>query len=128
MLMRSGSLAKPNPLLAFDWGSQSIRSVLTSAAANDEARLMAVVVLPTPPFWLTTASTLEGASAAGLETAFEVADSVGTVVLGSLSGACSDGKVPSLCRRAQSCGESCGQALDTVNPAGMALGQCGNLL
>src|SRR5438876_12320636 len=32
-------------------------SVFTSAAAKDAARLMAVVVLPTPPFWLTTAIT-----------------------------------------------------------------------
>jgi hypothetical protein len=31
--------------------------VFTSAAAKDEARLMAVVVLPTPPFWLATAMT-----------------------------------------------------------------------
>src|ERR1700749_4024298 len=55
--MRSGSLANPRPLVAFDWGSQSTRSVFTSAAANDAARLMAVVVLPTPPFWLATAIT-----------------------------------------------------------------------
>src|ERR1700757_3852111 len=45
------------PLLAFDCGSQSINSVFTSAAANDDARLMAVVVFPTPPFWLATAMT-----------------------------------------------------------------------
>src|SRR3984957_5058013 len=32
-------------------------SVFTSAAAKDAARLMAVVVLPTPPFWLATAIT-----------------------------------------------------------------------
>jgi len=30
--------------------SQSTSSVFTSAAANDAARLMAVVVFPTPPF------------------------------------------------------------------------------
>src|SRR5262249_40073593 len=52
-----GSLASPRPLEAFDCGSQSTSSVLTSAAAKDEARLMAVVVLPTPPFWLATAIT-----------------------------------------------------------------------
>src|SRR5262249_2842438 len=57
VLVRSGSLTRPRPLVAFDCGSQSMRSVFTSAAANDEARLMAVVVLPTPPFWLATAIT-----------------------------------------------------------------------
>src|SRR5262250_2222945 len=55
--MRSGSLTRPSPLDAFDCGSQSMSRVLTSAAAKDEARLMAVVVFPTPPFWLATAIT-----------------------------------------------------------------------
>src|ERR1700730_7674570 len=55
--MRSGSFANPRPLVAFDCGSQSTNSVFTSAAAKDAARLMAVVVLPTPPFWLATAIT-----------------------------------------------------------------------
>src|SRR5215468_1037162 len=55
--MRSGSLTRPRPLVAFDCGSQSTSRVLTSAAASDAARLMAVVVLPTPPFWLATAIT-----------------------------------------------------------------------
>src|SRR5271157_3093036 len=57
MLMRSGSFARPRPLVEFDCGSQSTSRVLTSAAASDAARLMAVVVLPTPPFWLATAMT-----------------------------------------------------------------------
>src|SRR5271169_872002 len=34
-----------------------MRSVFTSAAAKDAAKLMAVVVFPTPPFWLATAMT-----------------------------------------------------------------------
>src|ERR1700733_1923341 len=55
--MRSGSFANPRPLVEFDCGSQSTSSVFTSAAAKDAARLMAVVVLPTPPFWLATAMT-----------------------------------------------------------------------
>src|ERR1043166_7915161 len=55
--MRSGSLAKPRPLVAFDCGSQSTSKDLTSAAAKEAARLMAVVVFPTPPFWLATAMT-----------------------------------------------------------------------
>src|SRR5712692_8241610 len=57
MLMRSGFFTRPRPLVEFDCGSQSTRSVLTSAAAREAARLMAVVVLPTPPFWLATAMT-----------------------------------------------------------------------
>jgi hypothetical protein len=52
-----GIFDEPSPLEAFDCGSQSMRKVLTSAAANDAARLIAVVVLPTPPFWLATAMT-----------------------------------------------------------------------
>src|SRR5580704_12585268 len=55
--MRSGSLTRPNPLVEFDCGSQSTNNVLTSAAAREAARLMAVVVFPTPPFWLATAMT-----------------------------------------------------------------------
>src|ERR1700687_4443174 len=55
--MRSGFFTRPRPLVEFDCGSQSTRSVLTSAAAREAARLMAVVVLPTPPFWLATAMT-----------------------------------------------------------------------
>ena len=38
------------PLVALPWESQSISKVLFSAAAREAARLMAVVVLPTPPF------------------------------------------------------------------------------
>src|SRR5580698_7759781 len=57
MLIRSGSLTKPSPLEEFDCGSQSTNKVFTSAAAREAARLMAVVVFPTPPFWLATAMT-----------------------------------------------------------------------
>src|SRR6266481_10197158 len=57
MLMRSGFFTSPSPLVEFDCGSQSTSRVLTSAAASEAARLMAVVVLPTPPFWLATAMT-----------------------------------------------------------------------
>src|SRR5258706_2528059 len=53
--MRSGSFLKPKPLVAFDCGSQSMSRLLTSAAAMEAAKLMAVLVLPTPPFWLATA-------------------------------------------------------------------------
>ena len=42
------------PLVAFPWESASISSVRFSAAANEAAKFIAVVVLPTPPFWLVT--------------------------------------------------------------------------
>jgi hypothetical protein len=47
----------PTPLLAFPWGSRSTSSVRLSAAATLAATFTAVVVLPTPPFWFTTAIT-----------------------------------------------------------------------
>src|SRR4029077_2358183 len=37
------------------WESQSIRRVGCSAAARQAAKFTAVVVFPTPPFWLATA-------------------------------------------------------------------------
>ena len=45
----------PTPLVRFDWGSTSTRRTRRSAMAREDARLMAVVVFPTPPFWLATA-------------------------------------------------------------------------
>src|SRR5271154_6709845 len=41
--------------VAFAWESQSTRSVDCSAAARHAAKLTAVVVFPTPPFWFATA-------------------------------------------------------------------------
>src|SRR5207253_11215810 len=41
-------------MVEFDCGSRSISSVLKLLLATAAARLMAVVVLPTPPFWLAT--------------------------------------------------------------------------
>src|SRR3954463_9162429 len=46
----------PRPVEAFPCGSRSSRRTLWSAART-VARLMAVVVLPTPPFWLARAMT-----------------------------------------------------------------------
>jgi 1-acyl-sn-glycerol-3-phosphate acyltransferase len=40
---------------ALPWGSRSISSTFIPVAARAVARLIAVVVLPTPPFWLATA-------------------------------------------------------------------------
>src|SRR6185503_8065463 len=45
----------PSPVLALPCGSRSMTSTLWPAAARAVARLTAVVVLPTPPFWLATA-------------------------------------------------------------------------
>src|SRR6185437_6988804 len=45
----------PTPVLALPCGSKSISSTRFSTAASAVARLIAVVVLPTPPFWLTIA-------------------------------------------------------------------------
>src|SRR5580658_7603534 len=47
----------PSPVDALPCASRSISSTCSPAAASAVARLMAVVVLPTPPFWLAIAST-----------------------------------------------------------------------
>src|SRR5512141_750263 len=44
-----------NEIELLAWGSRSRRSVFDPRRANAAARLMAVVVLPTPPFWLVIA-------------------------------------------------------------------------
>src|SRR6267154_6514822 len=44
----------PRPVDALPWGSMSITRVGSPTAASAVPRLMAVVVLPTPPFWLAT--------------------------------------------------------------------------
>src|SRR5688572_23769590 len=44
------------PLVAFPCGSASTRRVRRSAMAREAATLTAVVVLPTPPFWLAIAT------------------------------------------------------------------------
>src|SRR6266478_5599475 len=46
----------PSPVLALPWASRSRTRVRRPAAASAVARLIAVVVLPTPPFWLATAT------------------------------------------------------------------------
>src|SRR6201991_2093377 len=47
----------PRPVEALPWGSLSISSTRSPTAARAVPRLIAVVVLPTPPFWLATTST-----------------------------------------------------------------------
>ena len=50
MLASSSSGRKPRPVVAFACGSRSISSTGVPASATQAAMLMAVVVLPTPPF------------------------------------------------------------------------------
>src|SRR3954471_15266181 len=47
----------PRPVEAFPCGSKSISKTLSPTAASAVARLIAVVVFPTPPFWLAIAKT-----------------------------------------------------------------------
>src|ERR1039458_7137672 len=46
---------RPRPVEALPCGSRSTRRTFSPTAARAVARLMAVVVLPTPPFWLAMA-------------------------------------------------------------------------
>jgi hypothetical protein len=60
----------PTPVVAFPWGSRSMTRTRSPRAARAALREMAVVVLPTPPFWLATAKILVGDdSAMGLDPA-----------------------------------------------------------
>src|SRR5690606_5175138 len=47
----------PRPVEALPCGSRSITRTFSPTAASAVPRLIAVVVLPTPPFWLAIAST-----------------------------------------------------------------------
>src|SRR5688500_8554872 len=47
----------PLPMVALPCGSRSTSSTRRPACASAAARLTLVVVLPTPPFWFTTAKT-----------------------------------------------------------------------
>ena len=50
----------PSPVEALPCGSRSMISTRSPIAASAVPRLIAVVVLPTPPFWLAMASTRGG--------------------------------------------------------------------
>src|SRR5215472_7517407 len=54
VVTRRSERAMPSPVDAFPCGSISITSVGSPTAAKAVPRLIAVVVLPTPPFWLAT--------------------------------------------------------------------------
>src|SRR5512142_2162460 len=56
--MRVAAAFKPKPYRTEPCGSASINNVFRPRRASATARLMAVVVFPTPPFWLTIARTL----------------------------------------------------------------------
>src|SRR5580704_16309849 len=57
MVLLPSVLVIPNPVVVFPCGSESINRTRRSFAANEAARLMAVVVFPTPPFWFAIAIT-----------------------------------------------------------------------
>src|ERR1700741_2416647 len=54
----------PSPVEALPWGSRSMTSTCSPMAARAVPRLMAVVVLPTPPFWLEIDRKRRGSGAA----------------------------------------------------------------
>ena len=57
----------PSPTDSAPCGSKSTSSILRPCSASAAPRLMVVVVLPTPPFWLQTATIRAGpCSASGL--------------------------------------------------------------
>jgi hypothetical protein len=57
MVDSSPAFATPRPLVALPCGSMSTSRTVLPSAARHAPRLTAVVVFPTPPFWLTTAMT-----------------------------------------------------------------------
>src|SRR5215468_5145305 len=77
------SSATPTPVEALPCGSMSRISTFSPMAASAVPRLMAVVVLPTPPFWLATARTRSGLDAdmSILRFALEVRDDGDAAVL-----------------------------------------------
>jgi len=58
MVGRPWCLGTPRPVVELPCGSQSASRTRISLTAREAARLIAVVVLPTPPFWLAIAITL----------------------------------------------------------------------
>src|SRR5687768_14507655 len=56
----------PRPVEALPCGSRSTSSTFQPIAASAVARLIAVVVLPTPPFWLAIATRIIGSTSPSL--------------------------------------------------------------
>ena len=61
LVRRRPTFFSPRPDEQLAWGSRSMTSTDSSYAASAAARFMTVVVLPTPPFWLVTATTSDSA-------------------------------------------------------------------
>src|SRR5580704_8866687 len=72
----------PSPVEALPCGSRSMISTCSPMAASAVPRLMAVVVLPTPPFWLAIARTRGslGAATRPIGPAIAVGSTAGTSV------------------------------------------------
>src|ERR1700740_1961474 len=54
-MLLPGPFSKPIALVALAWGSRSISKTRLPFSAKQAERFTAVVVLPTPPFWLAIA-------------------------------------------------------------------------
>src|ERR1700760_4781599 len=73
----------PSPVEALPCGSLSISSTRSPTAARAVPRLIAVVVLPTPPFWLATTRTRSaGSDFAGTAEPLHANDAASGVALG----------------------------------------------
>ena len=55
MLVSISRVFNPKPVEALPWGSKSTNKTRYPWSAKQAPRLMVVVVLPTPPFWLAMA-------------------------------------------------------------------------
>src|SRR3989304_1732954 len=75
----------PSPVEALPCGSRSMTSTRSPIAASAVPRLIAVVVLPTPPFWLAIAST-RGALAGSVRSAGASAWESGSMVVAPADG------------------------------------------
>src|SRR3954454_5094040 len=60
MLWSSSWALTPRPTVIEPWGSKSTSSTLRPVSTRAAPRLMVVVVLPTPPFWLHIAMIVAG--------------------------------------------------------------------
>src|ERR1700746_1464381 len=54
-MLLPGPVSKPIALVALAWGSRSMSNMRLPFSAKQAERFTAVVVLPTPPFWLAIA-------------------------------------------------------------------------
>ena len=59
MVSLSSAFSWPDPVVALAWESISIRRTFLFVAASEAAKFTAVVVFPTPPFWLATTKVIK---------------------------------------------------------------------